>query len=289
MSAIILDGIAASAAIKDDLTERVATLAERGITPGLGTILIGDDIGSKTYVGTKHKTCAEIGVASIRHDLPSDISRTEVLELIAALNADSNCDGYIIQYPVPGHLDYTELIMAVDPAKDADGLHPTNLGFLALGESGRPRPCTPLGIQALLVKHGVAIEGSHIAIVGRGPTVGRPLAMLLSLKGPNANATITQCHTGTKDLGAVTRGADIVVAATGRAGLITPEMIRPGAAVLDVGISRGPGGIVGDVDPAVAEIAGWLAPMPGGVGPMTVAMLLRNTVEAAERRATVAR
>jgi methylenetetrahydrofolate dehydrogenase (NADP+)/methenyltetrahydrofolate cyclohydrolase len=284
LSAQILDGKKAAAAAKEDLKVRVADLAARGIVPGLATVLIGDDPGSHAYVGGKHKACAEVGIASVRHDLPADTSRKEVLDLIAELNADPGVDGYIVQLPVPAHLDAGELLGAIDPDKDADGLHPVNLGRLALGLPG-PRPCTPLGIQEILVRYGVPIAGAHVVVVGRGTTVGRPLAMLLSLKEPNANATVTQCHTGTRDVGALTRQADIVVAATGRAGVITAEMVKPGAAVLDVGITRTDAGLVGDVDPGVAEVAGWLAPMPGGVGPMTIALLMRNAVQAAERRA----
>src|SRR5687768_7529566 len=287
MTALILDGKAAAAAVKADLTERVARLAERGVVPGLATVLVGDDPGSHSYVGGKHKACAAVGVTSFRHDLPADTSREKVLDLVAELNADPAVDGYIVQLPLPDHLDAGEILMAVDPDKDADGLHPVNLGRLALGLPG-PRPCTPLGIQELLVRGEVPIAGAHVVVVGRGTTVGRPLAMLLSLKEPDANATVTQCHTGTRDLAAFTRQADILVAAAGRVGLITADMVKPGAAVLDVAITRTEAGLVGDVAPEVAEVAGWLAPMPGGVGPMTVALLMHNAVEAAERRAAAA-
>ncbi|HEX5615994.1 MAG TPA: tetrahydrofolate dehydrogenase/cyclohydrolase catalytic domain-containing protein [Acidimicrobiia bacterium] len=286
MTATILDGKGTAAEIKDELRERVAGLQARDVVPGLATVLIGDDAGSHVYVRNKHKACADVGIASFRHDLPADASRDDVLALIARLNADRAIDGFLVQYPVPAHLDYSEIIMAVDPAKDADGLHPTNLGHLALGTHGHPRPGTPLGIVELLARFKVPIEQRHVVIVGRGPTVGRPLSMLLSLKEPNANATVTQCHTGTNFLPEYTQQADILVAATGRAGLITADMVRPGAAVLDVGITRTEAGIRGDVDPEVAEVAGWLAPVPGGVGPMTIAMLMRSVVEAAERRAT---
>jgi methylenetetrahydrofolate dehydrogenase (NADP+)/methenyltetrahydrofolate cyclohydrolase len=286
VTATLLDGKAAAAAMKDELRDRVGALVRRGATPGLATVLVGDDPGSQVYVRNKHRACADVGIDSFRHDLPVDAPRDEVLALVRGLNADPKVDGYLIQYPVPDHLDYTELILAVDPEKDADGLHPTNLGYLALGATGHPRPGTPLGIVELLVRHKVPIEERHVVIVGRGPTVGRPLSMLLSLKAPHANATVTQCHTGTHFLPEFTRQADILVAATGRAGLITADMIKPGAAVLDVGITRTDEGIVGDVAPDVAEVAGWLAPIPGGVGPMTIAMLLRSTVEAAERRAS---
>ena len=285
MTATILDGKATAAVIKEELKARVAKLAENGVTPGLATILVGDDPGSHVYVRNKHRACADVGLASWRHDLPADAALEEVLDLVAQLNANPHVDGYLIQYPVPDHLDYSELILAVDPSKDVDGLHPQNLGFLALGVGGHPRPGTPQGIVELLVRYKVPIEERHVVIVGRGPTVGRPLSMLLSLKAPHANATVTQCHTGTHFLPEFTRQADILVAATGRAELITADMVKPGAAVLDVGITRTDEGIAGDVAPDVAEVAGWLAPVPGGVGPMTIAMLMRSTVEAAERRA----
>jgi methylenetetrahydrofolate dehydrogenase (NADP+)/methenyltetrahydrofolate cyclohydrolase len=286
MTALILDGKAASAAVKADLTERCARLAERGVVPGLATVLVGDDPGSHSYVSGKHKASAAVGVNSFRHDLPADTSQEKVLDLVAELNADPAVDGYIIQLPLPGHLDAGEILMAVSPDKDADGLHPVNLGRLALGLPG-PRPCTPLGIQELLVRGGVPIAGSHVVVVGRGTTVGRPLAMLLSLKEPNANATVTQVHTGSRDIPSLTRQADILVVAVGRAGFVTADMVKPGAAVLDVGITRTDAGLVGDVAPEVRDVAGWLAPMPGGVGPMTIALLLRNAVEAAERRAAI--
>lgn len=284
MKAKILDGKVAAAAIRAELDERVTKLSIHGVVPGLATVLIGDDPGSHAYVRGKHKACEEVGINSIRHDLSASTSRKAALDLIASLNADPAIDGYIVQHPVPDHLDFTELLLAVDPKKDADGLHPVNIGFLALGHPG-PRPCTPLGVQELLVRNKVPIEGRHVVIVGRGPTVGRPLAMLLSAKAEHANATVTQCHTATHHLPTFTHEADILVAATGRPGLITVDMVKPGAAVLDVGITRTEHGLVGDVDPEVVNVAGWLAPMPGGVGPMTIALLLRNTVEAAERRA----
>ena len=286
LAAKILDGKAASAEIKDELRERVAKLAEQGVTPGLATVLIGDDEGSHVYVRNKHRACANVGIKSVREDHPTDVSGAEILRVIKSLNADPEIDGFLIQHPVPEHLNYGELLLAMDPATDADGLHPMTLGHLALGAKDLPRPCTPLGIVELLVRNNVPIEGRHVVIVGRGMTAGRPLAMLLSLKEPNANATVTQCHTRTQFLPEYTRQADILVAATGRPGLIDANMVKPGAAVVDVGISRTDDGIVGDVAPDVAEVAGWLAPMPGGVGPMTIAMLLRNTVERAERRAS---
>jgi len=285
VTATILDGKAKALEIKDELRERVAKLGARGVTPGLATILIGDDPGSHVYVRNKHRACEDVGIASWRHDLPADTSREEALDLIAQLNANPKVDGYLIQYPVPDHLDFSELILAVDPAKDVDGLHPLNLGFLALGVPGHPRPGTPQGIVELLVRYNVPIAERHVVIVGRGPTVGRPLAMLLSMKAEHANATVTQCHTGTRFLPEFTRRADILVAAAGKAGLITADMVKPGAAVLDVGISRTDEGIAGDVHSDVREVAAWVAPVPGGVGPMTIAMLLRSTVDAAERRA----
>lgn len=266
------------------LAEEVSRLSESGTVPGLATVLIGDDPGSHAYVRGKHKDCAEVGIHSVRHDLPADTPRDDVLAVIDDLNADPSIHGFIVQLPVPDHLDANELLMRVDSRKDADGLHPTNLGFLALGYPG-PRPCTPLGIQELLGWGNVPVEGRHVVIVGRGTTVGRPLALLLSAKGPRANATVTQCHTATHYLPEFTKQADILVAAAGKPGMIVPDWVKPGAAVLDVGITRGEHGLVGDVAPEVAEVAAWLAPMPGGVGPMTRALLLRNVVEAAERHA----
>jgi methylenetetrahydrofolate dehydrogenase (NADP+)/methenyltetrahydrofolate cyclohydrolase len=259
-------------------------LTQKGITPGLATVLIGDDPSSHVYVRNKHRACADVGIDSFRYDLPADVSRAEVLELVAGLNADPKVDGFLIQHPVPGHLDYSELVIAVDPAKDVDGLHPTNLGYLALGVAGHPRPGTPRAIVELLVRYKVPIDGRHVVIVGRGTTAGRPLAMLLSLKEPNGNATVTHCHTRTQFLPEFTRQADILVAAAGRAGLITAEMVKPGAAVIDVGVSRTETGIAGDVAADVRDVAGWLSPVPGGVGPMTIVMLMRSTVELAEQR-----
>jgi methylenetetrahydrofolate dehydrogenase (NADP+)/methenyltetrahydrofolate cyclohydrolase len=285
MAATILDGKATAAAIKEELKDRVSALTQQGVTPGLATVLIGDDPSSHVYVRNKHRACADIGIDSFRYDLPGDASREQVLELIAGLNADPKVDGFLVQYPVPDHLDYSELIMAADPAKDVDGLHPVNLGYLALGASGHPRPGTPRAIVELLVRHNVPIEGRHVVIVGRGTTAGRPLAMLMTLKEPNANATVTQCHTRTQFLPEFTRQGDILVAAAGRAGLITADMVKPGAAVVDVGVSRTESGIAGDVAPDVREVAGWFAPVPGGVGPMTIVQLMRSTVELAELRA----
>jgi methylenetetrahydrofolate dehydrogenase (NADP+)/methenyltetrahydrofolate cyclohydrolase len=280
VTATILDGKATREAIFDDLRARVGVLAEHGVTPGLGTVLVGDDPGSHSYVRGKHNACAKVGITSIRRDLPADTTQAELDAVIDELNADPACTGYLIQLPLPGHLNSGAALERVDPSKDSDGLHPTNLGRLVLGETG-PLPCTPLGIVELLRHYDVPIAGAHATIVGRGVTVGRPLGLLLTRR--SENATVTLCHTGTKDLAAEVRRADIVVAAAGNAALITPDMVKPGAAVFDVGITRTDKGLVGDVHPDVREVAGWLAPMPGGVGPMTVAMLLKNTVLAAER------
>jgi methylenetetrahydrofolate dehydrogenase (NADP+)/methenyltetrahydrofolate cyclohydrolase len=265
VSASILDGKATAAAVKADLKGRVAALAARGVTPGLGTILVGDDPGSQAYVGGKHRDCAQVGIASIRRDLPATATQEQVEAAVAELNADPACTGYIVQLPLPSGLDDKRVLNLIDPAKDADGLHPVSLGKLVLGEEA-PLPCTPRGIVALLRAYGVQIAGAEVTVIGRGITVGRALG-----------------HTGTKDLAAHTRAADIVVVAAGRAGLLTADMVKPGAAVLDVGITRTEAGLVGDVAPDVASVAGWVAPMPGGVGPMTRAMLLANVVEAAER------
>ena len=279
MTAIILDGKTTAAAIRADLTRRVAELARHGAPPGLGTVLVGDDEGSRVYVNAKHRDCAQVGIVSFRRDLPADASQQQVEDAVAELNSDPACTGFIVQLPLPAGLDPQPVLELMDPAKDADGLHPVNLGRLVLGERG-PLPCTPHGIVELLRKFDVPIAGADVTIVGRGITVGRALALLLTRR--TENATVTQCHTGTKDLAAHTRGADIVVVAAGRPGLLRPDMIRPGAAVIDVGITRTDTGLVGDADPAVADVAGYLAPMPGGVGPMTRAMLLANVVQAAE-------
>jgi len=279
MTAKILDGKATAAAIREDLTVRVAKLAEAGLTPGLGTILVGDDPGSRSYVNGKHRDCAQVGILSIRRELPADASQQQVEQAVAELNADPACTGYIVQLPLPAGLSAQRVLELIDPAKDADGLHPMNLGRLVLGEPG-PLPCTPRGIVELLRRFDVPIAGAEVTVVGRGITVGRSLGLLLTRR--SENATVTLCHTGTRDLAAHTRAADIVVVAAGRPGLLTADMVAPGAAVLDVGISRTEAGLVGDVDPAVGEVAGYLAPMPGGVGPMTRAMLLANVVEAAE-------
>jgi methylenetetrahydrofolate dehydrogenase (NADP+)/methenyltetrahydrofolate cyclohydrolase len=280
MTAVLLDGKATAAAIKTELAARVDALRARGVQPGLGTVLVGDDPGSRAYVAGKHRDCEQVGIASLREDLPGDASADDVAAAIGRLNRDPSCTGYIVQLPLPKGIDENAMLALIDPAKDADGLHPTSLGRLVLNAPG-PLPCTPRGIVELLRRFDVPIAGAEVTIVGRGVTVGRPLGLLLTRR--SENATVTLCHTGTRDLAAHTRAADIVVAAAGVPGLITAEMVKPGAAVLDVGITRGPEGLVGDVAPNVREVAGWLAPMPGGVGPMTRAMLLANVVEAAER------
>ncbi len=282
VAATILDGKATAAAIKSELATRVAALRAQGIHPGLGTILIGDDPGSHSYVGGKHRDCAEVGIASIRRDLPDDASQADVERAVTELNADPTCTGYIVQLPLPKGLDPHRVLALMDPGKDADGLHPMNLGRLVLGEAA-PLPCTPRGIVELLRRYGVPIAGAEVVVVGRGETVGRPLGLLLTRR--SENATVTLCHTGTRDLRAHLARADIVVAAAGVPGLVTADSIRPGAAVLDVGITRTELGLVGDVSPEVSEVAGHLAPMPGGTGPMTRAMLLANVVERAEAQA----
>jgi methylenetetrahydrofolate dehydrogenase (NADP+) / methenyltetrahydrofolate cyclohydrolase len=309
VTAQVLDGKAVAAEIRAELTQRVAALAARGpaaaggqagtaaaggqagTVPGLGTVLVGDDPGSRAYVNGKHRDCAQVGIASIRRDLPADATQAQVEAVVDELNADPACTGYIVQLPLPAGLDAHAVLNRMDPAKDADGLHPANLGKLVLGEPG-PLPCTPRGIAELLRRYGVPIAGADVTVIGRGITVGRALGLLLTRR--TENATVTLCHTGTKDLAAHTRTADIVVVAAGRPGLLTADMVKPGAAVVDVGITRmdaDPSNpshpanrprLVGDVAADVAEVAGWLAPMPGGVGPMTRAMLLANVVEAAE-------
>ena len=279
MTAVILDGKATAAEIKSSLHERVADLIAKGVTPGLGTILVGDDPGSHAYVGGKHKDCAEVGIKSIRIDLPATATQSDVLAAIDRLNRDPECTGYIVQLPLPAGLDANAALNAMLPQKDADGLHPTNLGKLVLGEPA-PLPCTPRGIVELLRAYGVPISGAEVVIVGRGVTVGRPLGLLLTRR--SENATVTLCHTGTKDLAYHLRKADIVVAAAGVPHFITAEMIKPGAALLDVGITRTPSGLLGDIHPDAANVAGHIAPMPGGTGPMTRAMLLANVVDAAE-------
>jgi len=280
VTAQILDGKAVAQQIKTELTGRVAALRERGVVPGLGTILVGDDPGSHWYVGAKHKDCAEVGINSIRIDLPATATQADVEAAVDQLNADPECTTYIVQLPLPRGLDENAVIGRIDPAKDADGLHPTNLGWLVLGKDA-PLPCTPRGIIELLRRHEVEINGAHVVVVGRGITVGRPLGLLLTRR--SENATVTLCHTGTRDLAAEVRRADIVVAAAGVPNIITADMVKPGAALLDVGVSRDDEGkIVGDLDPSVRDVAGWVAPNPGGVGPMTRAMLLANVVDTSE-------
>ncbi|WP_344414832.1 bifunctional methylenetetrahydrofolate dehydrogenase/methenyltetrahydrofolate cyclohydrolase [Amycolatopsis minnesotensis] len=283
MTVTILDGKATKDAIFAELGPRVAALAERGITPGLATVLVGDDPGSHSYVKMKHADSAKVGVNSIRRDLPADIAQDELEAVVAELNADPACHGYIVQLPLPKHLDAGRVLERIAPEKDADGLAPVSLGRLVLGERA-PLPCTPLGIVELLRRYEVPLAGARVAVVGRGITVGRTLGLLLTRR--SENATVTLCHTGTRDLAAEVRRADIVVAAAGSPGLITPDMVKPGAAVLDVGVSRVDGKLTGDVDPGVREVAGFVAPNPGGVGPMTRAMLVSNVVEAAERAAS---
>jgi methylenetetrahydrofolate dehydrogenase (NADP+) / methenyltetrahydrofolate cyclohydrolase len=279
VTATILDGRATLAAVKSELKPRVAALRERGIIPGLGTVLVGDDPGSAAYVRGKHRDSTEVGIASIQRELPATATQAEVEAVVAELNADPACTGYLVQLPLPAGLDPYRVLERVDPAKDVDGLHPMNLGRLVLGQPG-PLPCTPNGILELLRRYDVPIEAAHAVVIGRGITVGRPLGLLLTRR--SENATVTLCHTRTRDLAEHLRRADIIVAAAGSPGLVRPEHVVPGAAVVDVGITRTDAGLVGDVEPAVREVAGHFAPMPGGVGPMTRAMLLRNVVEAAE-------
>ncbi len=282
MTATVLDGKLARDEIFADLRVRVAALRERGVVPGLATVIVGDDPGSHAYVRGKHSDCAKVGIVSIRRDLPASATQAELLDVVDELNADPACTGYIVQLPLPSGLDTGVVLERMDPDKDADGLHPVSLGRLVLGEPG-PLPCTPRGIVELLRRFDVPLAGANVTVIGRGVTVGRPLGLLLTRR--SENATVTLCHTATKDLAAEVARADIVVAAAGRPGLVTAEMVKPGAAMLDVGITRTDAGLVGDVDPGVREVAGFLAPVPGGVGPMTRAMLLANVVDAAERAA----
>ena len=282
MTATILDGNAFLDHVKDELRARVAALGERGVTPGLGTILVGDDPNSAAYIRGKRTDSADVGIVSRHVELPASASQADVLAAIDDFNTDPGVDAFIVQLPLPAGLDDQRALNAIDPAKDADGLHPVNLGRLMIGAPG-PRPCTPLGIQALLAHHHVPIEGRHVVIVGRGLTIGRPLAVLLSLKEPHANATVTHCHTGTKFLPEYTRQADILDRGRGSPHIVSPDMVKPGAAVVGAGITMEGRRVVPDVDEACAEVAGWITPRLGGVGPTTRAMLLRNTVDAAER------
>jgi len=279
MSAVILDGKATAQTIKNNLAQRVSALKAKGINPGLGTILVGDDAGSHAYVNGKHKDCAEVGISSIRIDLPKTATQTDVMNAITQLNNDANCTGFIVQLPLPKGLDGNLALEAMNPEKDADGLHPNNLGKLVLGQDG-PLPCTPRGIIELLRAYKVEINGANIVIIGRGVTVGRPLGLLLTRK--TENATVTLCHTGTKDLTSHLINADIIIAAAGVPHLVKANMIKKGAALVDVGITRTENGLVGDIDPQVKDVAGFFSPMPGGTGPMTRAMLLTNVVERAE-------
>ena len=288
----ILDGRATAAALKAELAERVAALRERGVVPGLGTVLVGEDPGSLTYVAGKHADCAEVGIDSLRIDLPATASQAEVEAAIDRLNADPACTGYIVQLPLPAGVDTNAVLERIDPDKDADGLHPTNLGRLVLRSSGpiaSPLPCTPRACIELMTRHGIDLAGADVCVIGRGVTVGRSIGLLLGRK--DVNATVEVCHTGTRDLAAHVRRAGIVISAAGSAGIVRPEMVAPGAVVLDVGVARvvdpvtGKGRIAGDVADGVDEVAAWLSPNPGGVGPMTRALLLANVVEAAERRA----
>jgi methylenetetrahydrofolate dehydrogenase (NADP+)/methenyltetrahydrofolate cyclohydrolase len=295
MTATKLDGVATATAVKNELKARIDALKTAGLTPGLGTLLVGSDPGSLSYVAGKHRDCAEVGIESIRVDLPETATADEVRAAITGLNENPAVTGYIIQLPLPAGIDENAMLELMDPDKDADGLHPTNLGRLVLGVSGEldsPLPCTPAGIVEMLDRYGVDIPGKHVVVIGRGLTVGRPLGLLLTRKGIDATVTLT--HSRTVDLESYVRQADIIIAAVGVAGLVKPEWVKPGAAVLDVGITRvvnaetGKARLVGDVDPAVSDVAGFLSPVPGGVGPMTRAMLLVNVVEAAERRAAEA-
>jgi methylenetetrahydrofolate dehydrogenase (NADP+)/methenyltetrahydrofolate cyclohydrolase len=286
MTAVTLDGEALARDIKAELAERVVRLRDQGVVPGLGTLLVGDDPSSATYVSLKHKDGAEIGIESHDVRLPAAATHDEIDAVVDRFNSDDDVHAYLLQSPFPKGLDFEGALLRVNPTKDVDGLHPVNLGHLVMGVAG-PVPCTPAGIQALLVRYGVPIEGRHVVIVGRGLTIGRPLALLLALKRRHANAAVTVVHTGVADLGAYTREADILVAAAGSAGLITADMVKPGAAVVAAGTSFEGRKLLSDVDERVAEVAGWLSPRIGGVGPMTRAMLLKNAVEAAERQAGI--
>ncbi|KAB1946635.1 bifunctional methylenetetrahydrofolate dehydrogenase/methenyltetrahydrofolate cyclohydrolase [Brevibacterium linens] len=293
MSAQILDGRACAKQIKAELTETVAALADSGIVPGLGTVLVGEDPGSKWYVAGKHRDCAEVGIQSIRRDLPESVSQDELLAVIDELNNDDECTGYIVQLPLPDHIDTDTILEAIDPAKDADGLHPTNLGRLMLNvnsEITTPLPCTPRGVIELITRNGIELAGKHVVVIGRGVTVGRSIGSLLTRREHNATVTLT--HTGTRNLDELLGQADVIVAAAGAARIVKAEAVKPGAIVLDVGVSRetdpetGKSTIVGDVDPKVAEVASWVSPNPGGVGPMTRALLLKNVVDTAQRSTT---
>lgn len=296
MGAQRLDGTAAAAAIKAELKDRVTALRERGVVPGLATVLVGEDPGSQWYVAGKHRDCAEVGMASIKRELPDTVTQEDLEAVLDELNADPACTGYIVQLPLPKHIDTDRVLERIDPDKDADGLHPTNLGRLVLNANSpiaSPLPCTPRGVIELVERNGLSWAGKRVVVVGRGVTVGRPIGPLLTRR--EYNATVTLTHTGTEDLGAELRRADVIVAAAGVEGIVRAEDVKPGAIVLDVGVSRrvdpetGKSRVVGDVDPAVADVAGWISPNPGGVGPMTRALLLKNVVEMAERQANASR
>ncbi len=280
VSAQTLDGKATRDDIFADLKQRVDALRERGVVPGLGTVLVGEDPGSATYVRLKHSDCEKLGINSIRADLPADATQADLEAVVDQLNADPDCTGYIVQLPLPKHLDENAILERMDPAKDADGLHPVNLGRLVLGTPGA-LPCTPRGVIHLLRRYDIPLNGAHVVVVGRGTTIGRPIGLMLTRR--SENATVTLCHTGTRDLAAETRRADIVVAAAGTPGLITADMIKPGAAVVDVGASKGPDGRIGDLAADVVDVAGYVSPNPGGVGPLTRAFLMANIVERAEQ------
>ena len=295
MTAQVLDGKATAGQIKAELAERVARLRERDVVPGLGTVLVGDDPGSRSYVAGKHRDCEQVGIASIRRELPADASQEELERVIDELNEDPRCTGYIVQLPLPEHMDTNAVLERIDPAKDADGLHPTNLGRLVLNVSEpmtSPLPCTPNGIVELLTRHGVDLAGRTVLVIGRGVTVGRPMGLLLTRR--EINATVVLAHTGTRNLPELLAQADVVVAAAGKPHMVTAEQVKPGAVLLDVGVSRvpdpetGKGRLTGDIDPAAAQRASWMSPNPGGVGPMTRAMLLVNVVESCERRVAAA-
>jgi methylenetetrahydrofolate dehydrogenase (NADP+)/methenyltetrahydrofolate cyclohydrolase len=286
-AAVVMSGAPVADAVTEDVKERVQKLASEGKSVGLATILVGDDPASAGYVAKKHQACEAVGIVSVDIRISADSSQSDLMDAVEQLNADPGVDGYLVQYPVPAGFDFNEAVAAMDPSKDSDGLHPANLGFLALGDPNHPRPCTPLGIQAMLAHYEVPVAGRNVVIVGRGPTLGRPLSMLLSLKEPGANAAVTAVHTGVPDWQAYTRRADIVVGAAGVPSIITPDVIRPGSCVIGGGMTWEGRKALSDVDESCAEVAGWITPRLGGVGVTTVAMLLRNTVAAAERRAAL--
>ncbi len=283
MTARLLDGEALAARVREQVAEEVAAMRSAGVQPGLGTVLVGEDPASSRYVAMKREDCASVGIASIHEHLPEDVSEEQLLSVVRRFNLDPAVDAYLVQLPLPAQIDEEAVLEAVDPAKDADGLHPVNLGRLVMGVPG-PLPCTPAGIVELLSANSVPVEGRHVVIIGRGLTIGRPLAALMALKRPGCNAAVTVVHTGVEDLASYVRQADVLVAAAGRAGLVTPEMVKPGAAVVSAGTSFEGRRLLPDVEESVAEVAGWITPRLGGVGPMTRAMLLRNAVEAARRR-----